>query len=204
MAMKIINTKIFSYILTFLIMLTFLINYQLNNGSVSLRFFVECITKSVAVISIFSSIFATVLWKFRIFQNWLVLVPNLNGIWKGKIQSDWISPDTNKKLPPIDAQLIIKQSLFHISCVMKTNEMTSHSIAFGYILDSKNQTKQLSYTYTSIPHQTIQERSRIHYGTVLFDIDGKQMSGNYWTGRKTTGYIEMTWKQKNKKASSKS
>ena len=202
--MKVINTKIFSYVLVFLIILTIFVNYQLNNGFVDLSFFLECISKSVTVVSLFLLIFATILWKLTIFQNWLVLIPNLNGIWKGKIQSDWISPDTNKKLPPIDAQLFIRQSLFHISCVMKTEEMTSRSIAFGYNLDSENQIKQLSYTYISIPHQTIQERSRIHYGTILFDIDDKQLSGNYWTGRKTTGCINMTWKQKNKKSISKS
>lgn len=126
--MKVINTKIFLYILAVLIVLTIFINYQLNNGSVDLSFFVECITKSVTVISLFLLIFATILWKITIFQNWLVLVPNLNGIWEGQIQSDWISPDTNEKLPPIDAQLFIRQSLFHISCVMKTAEMTSRSI----------------------------------------------------------------------------
>lgn len=199
--MKVINTKIFSYILTFLIVLTIFINYQLNNDSIDLKFFVECTTKSVTVISLFFLIFSTVLWKIRILQNWLVLVPNLNGIWKGQIHSDWISPKTNEKLPPIDAQLIIRQSLFHISCVMKTTEMTSRSIAFGYNLDSKNQIKQLSYTYLSIPCQAIQERSRMHYGTILFDIGDKQMSGDYWTGRKTTGTINMTW---DKKFSSKS
>lgn len=196
MTMRIINTKIFLYIFTFLIMLIFLINYWLNNKIVDLNFMVKCISQSVTIISMFSFIFATFLWKFEKFQNWLVLVPNLNGIWEGEIRSDWISSDTNKNLPPIHAQLIIKQSLFHISCVMKTKEMTSYSIIFGYILDSKNQKMQLSYTYASVPHQMIQERSPIHYGTVLLDIDGKQLSGMYWTGRKTTGDIKMTWKQK--------
>ena len=78
---------------------------------------------------------------------------------------------------------------------MKTDEMTSRSIAYGFILDSDNQITQLAYSYISTPLQTIQERSRIHYGSVLFDIEDKMMTGNYWTGRKTTGIIKMEWKK---------
>lgn len=198
MVMKIINIKILSYILVFLIIATLVINYHLNNQIISFAFLIDSITKSVTVISLFFWIFSTCLWKMKILQGWLVLVPNLNGIWKGKIHSDWIDSTTSQKVPAIDTTLIIKQSLFNISCIMKTGEMTSRSISFGYILDKENQLKQLSYTYMSVPLQTIQERSRIHYGTMLFDIGTNTMSGSYWTGRKTSGNITVTLENKTK------
>lgn len=196
MEMKTINTKIMTYVLVGLVVVTVLITYTLNDSTIDLNFCIECITKSVTVVSIFLFLFSTILWKMRIFQRWLVLIPNLNGIWEGEIQSDWIDPNTNEKIPPIEATLIIKQSLFHVSCIMKTDEMTSRSMAYGFNLDPDNQLTQLSYTYISTPLQTIQEKSRIHYGSVLFDIEEKELNGNYWTGRKTTGIIKMKWKCK--------
>lgn len=199
MEMKTINTKIMSYILATLIVITVFVTYTLNGDAVNLSFWFECITRSVTVISTFLLLFSTLLWKITALQGWLVLVPNLNGIWEGTLESDWVNPETNKKTGPIKATLTIKQSLFHVSCVMKTDEMTSRSIAYGFILDSDNQITQLAYSYISTPLQTIQERSRIHYGSVLFDIEDKMMTGNYWTGRKTTGIIKMEWKNKLKK-----
>lgn len=194
--MKVINIKICLYIVVFLVVITVYINCKRYNGFIDVGFWWNCITQSATILLIFSFMFTTILWRLKIFQNWLVLVPDLNGIWEGEIQSDWTQPDTNRKLEPIPAQLIIKQSLFHISCVMRTNEMISYSVSFGYILDRENQQKQLCYTYVSMPHQIIQEKSRMHYGTVLFNIYGKQMDGDYWTGRNTTGCIKMIWKQK--------
>lgn len=194
--MKTINTKIMIYVLVGLVVATVLITYILNNSTIDLNFWIKCSTKSVMVVCVFSYLFSTILWKMHIFQRWFVLVPNLNGIWEGELQSDWIDPNTNEKIPPIEATLIIKQSLFHVSCIMKTDEMTSRSIAYGFNIDPDNQLIQLSYIYISTPLQTIQERSRIHYGSVIFDIEEKELNGNYWTARKTTGIIKMKWKYK--------
>ena len=147
-------------------------------------------------------LFASFLWKLPIFKRWLVPFPNLNGTWKGHIHTTWIDPKTNERPAPIPAILTIKQSFLKISCVMRTGEMTSRSLVSGFLLDRDNQLKRLYYIYDSNPIEAVKERSPEHSGTMSFDVSegtGKSefvLTGSYWTGRKTTGDIEMRfWKK---------
>ncbi len=82
---------------------------------------------------------------------------------------------------------------------MRTAEMCSRSTISDFVLDSHNQIKQLTYSYDSNPIQTVKERSAQHLGTMVFNIIEKpkrKLKGEYWTGRKTTGDIEMEfWKK---------
>ena len=79
--------------------------------------------------------------------------------------------------------------------------MTSRSLVSNFVLDKQNQLERLIYTYDSNPIETVKERSPQHCGTMSFDISGEPkknvLAGGYWTGRKTTGDIEMRfWKKK--------
>jgi hypothetical protein len=146
-------------------------------------------------------IFIKYLWRWKLLREWLVPFPNLNGTFKGFIQTTWIDPVTNERPAPIPAILTISQSFFRISCVMRTEEMTSHSFISDFILDPDEQLNKLSYTYSSVPNQVVIERSPQHMGTVIFDIQEKPkltLIGQYWTGRKTTGTIRMEFWTKKK------
>ena len=84
---------------------------------------------------------------------------------------------------------------------MRTSEMTSRSIVSDFVLDKDNQINRLIYFYDSNPKQTVKERSPQHYGTMAFDLiekPGRRIVGEYWTGRKTTGQIEMSYWKKEK------
>lgn len=86
---------------------------------------------------------------------------------------------------------------------MRTEEMTSYSFISDFILDKDNQVKKLSYSYTSTPKQVVIERSPQHYGTIVFEIDETaklRLIGEYWTGRKTTGTIDLEFWKKEKLA----
>ena len=78
---------------------------------------------------------------------------------------------------------------------MQTGEMKSRSINAGLYINQDNQEYRLVYTYVSIPKQTIQKQSPIHYGTVIFDLNDNfnvvNVSGNYWTSRNTGGVITL-------------
>ena len=128
---------------------------------------------------------------------------NLNGIWNGRIDSDWVNPETNEKLPTISAKLTIKQTLFKISCILETKESSSCSLIANFVIDLDNQKSQLVYTYQNDPKQTIQDRSRIHYGTAILEIQEAKkailLKGNYWTSRNTGGYMAFSSRQKSKK-----
>lgn len=162
---------------------------------------IKLLPKVVTIDLILIAIFSSFLWKLRIFKGWLVPFPNLNGTWKGTIQTTWVDPKTNERPAPIPAILTIKQSFFKISCVMRTGEMTSRSIISDFVLDKDNQMKRLIYSYDSNPIQTVKERSPQHCGTMVFDIveeKKKKLIGEYWTWRKTTGNIEMAYWKKEK------
>lgn len=193
--MEKINNRAALYIIVGVVILVSGLNYIVGGKQVDIWFLIDCISKSVLVITIVSVIFTRYLWKYRIFKDWLVKIPYLNGTWKGTLKSDWIDPNTGEQCPQIETTLSVNQSLFKLSCVMMSGEMKSFSLNCGYNINKDDQLQQLSYTYISVPKQDIQERSRIHYGAIIFDIENEQsemkLCGNYWTGRKTSGVVEL-------------
>jgi len=131
-------------------------------------------------------------WKLKFFRGWLVPFPDLHGTWIGRIHSDWRNPETGKKPPPIPVMLTINQSFFHISCVMRTGEMSSSSYSEGFMIDSDRQIKKIAYSYASKPRVSLKDRSTPHDGTAVFEIIEKpkrKLTGRYWTERPTTGEI---------------
>ena len=150
---------------------------------------------SVTINTFISLVFIKWGWKFKVFRGWLVLVPNLNGEWKGALRSSWIDPEKLEPYYTDDVCLNIKQTLFSISCVMTTAQMSSYSITANILIDNENQKKQLIYSYQSEPKQDLQEHSRIHYGTTKLDLDDiktpKKLTGSYWTSRETSGVLSL-------------
>ncbi len=137
-------------------------------------------------------------WRWKMLQSWLVPFPDLNGTWEGVIQTNWKN-EQGKTPDPIAAMLTIKQDFGHISCVMRTAEMESHSYAEGFCIDIERQTRQLCYSYTSKPSVSLRDRSTPHDGTMLFNIIGhpvKKLEGEYWTQRQTTGKVALTFRTK--------
>lgn len=159
--------------------------------------FFSVVPKVVTVDSIIATVFIKWGWRFKFFRDWLVPFPDLTGTWVGSIRSHWIDPQTNEPLEPIPVMLTIKQSFFHISCVMQTAEMRSDSYSEGFRIDSDRQLRQLAYTYTSRPSLAVSKRSSPHDGTTVFNImekPSRKLKGRYWTERKTTGEIELIFK----------
>jgi hypothetical protein len=161
--------------------------------------YLKIVPTVVTIDTVLGFLFVKYLWRFWIFRGWLVPFPNLNGTYKGTIQTTWTDPVTNQRPDPIPAALIIHQSFFRISCVIRTSEMTSHSFIGDFVLDADEQVNKLAYSYVSEPNQVVIERSPCHLGTTVFEIEEKpkiRLVGQYWTGRKTTGTIQMDfWKR---------
>jgi hypothetical protein len=198
--MKNINIKYFLYLILGVSIITFFILIRIKNvENINLEAVIDLLPTVITVDVIFLGLFSKYLWKIKFLRDWLVPFPNLNGTWKGYINTTWEDPLTKQRPEPIPAILTIKQSFFNVSCVMRTAEMTSRSIVSDFVLDKENQVKRLFYSYDSNPIQTVKERSPQHCGTVVFDIDESSkitLKGEYWTGRKTTGDIELTfWKK---------
>ncbi len=194
--MNAINWKRALYIVLVLAAIISSINWFLGDRSFTFGFVMDCIGKASTVVAAIAVFFCKIAWKSKLFRNWLVLIPNINGVWNGKLQSDWVDPTTNEKFPPIDVVLTIKQSLFKTSCMLNTNESSSHSITSAFLIDPESQVCRLIYAYQNDPKQTLQNQSRIHYGTAMLDVKDNNnvisLEGNYFTGRGSSGYMSFT------------
>lgn len=152
--------------------------------------------KTIPVILILWLGFTAYAWRWGVFRGWLVPFPDLDGTWQGTIQTTW--KDANGATPgPIPAILTIKQSFGRVSCVMRTAEMSSWSHLADFWLDTDEQIRKLGYCYTSSPSLTVAERSQPHDGTMVLEIIGEpveKLKGIYWTTRKTTGEVTLTYR----------
>lgn len=184
--MKNIKSSVAFNILIGIVIITCIFKFLITErDEMNIAFAIDCFSTSVTICTLVSILFCSYLWKLKFFKSWFVQIPNLNGTWKGTLISTWEGSN------PIDITLEIKQSLFKISCVMITSESKSESISCDYIIDEDNQKNKLTYIYINKPKSIHRDRSAIHYGSVILEIDKNTLNGSYWTDRKTIGDIEL-------------
>jgi len=154
--------------------------------------------KTIPVVLLAVGAFVAFAWRWKAFRGWLVPFPDLNGTWQGTMQTTWRNPETGEVPGPIPVILTIKQSFIRISCVMRTGEMTSRSYLADFWLDKDEQIRMLGYSYQSRPLPSVVGRSEQHDGTIVFEVieePAKKLKGTYWTSRKTTGEVELTFRE---------
>ena len=198
--MRNVNLKISLWILLFLsAIIWFLFAYFAELDLSKISDFFSLIPEVITLDLIAITIFVKWLWRWEWFRGWLVPFPDLNGTWLGEICSEWIDQEKGKKTPPISAMLTVRQTFFYTSCVMQTKEMRSDSYGEEFQIDEERQIKQFIYSYVSRPKISLQERSNIHHGTVLFEViesPKMKLKGQYWTDRKTIGEMEFIFYSK--------
>lgn len=161
--------------------------------------FFGLIPKVVTIDLLVVAVFVKWGWKLKIFRGWLVPFPDLNGSWIGFIYSDWKNPKTGENPSPIPVMLTVKQSFFHIHCMMLTSEIESSSYSEGFLIEPDRQIKTLAYSYSSKSRLSLNERSIPHDGTAVFKIIEKpkqKLVGRYWTERLTKGEIALEYHAK--------
>lgn len=155
--------------------------------------------KTIPLVLLVVGIFVSYAWRWKVFRGWLVPFPDLNGTWQGTIQTTWINPETGNTPPAIPAIVTIKQSFTRISCILRTAESASYSCFSDFWLDDAEQVRKLGYSYHSEPLPSVIDRSPPHKGTMIFELIGdpvEKLKGIYWTSRKTTGEVVLTFRQK--------
>lgn len=158
------------------------------------------IPEVVFIYAVLYFIFITWVWRLPFLQGWIIPFPDLQGTWQGTLNSTWINPDTGNTPPPIPVILVIKQSFESISCVMYTKESSSYSTAALLSREDDSGIEDLSYMYTNTPELTARSRSPRHDGAAILRIittPERSLQGEYWTNRKTTGTISLTFRSKN-------
>jgi hypothetical protein len=152
------------------------------------------ISTTVSINIVIWLIFIKWAWKLRLFYPWLVPFPDISGEWEGVI----ISNGKEGQLDPIPIQVSISQSFFNVQIKIKTGESKSYSLGASFDIDRERGIQQLIYSYLNTPRPGVRERSEIHYGSTILCFTGyhiKEMEGEYWTTRATTGEIKI--KKKN-------
>nr|WP_316624993.1 hypothetical protein [uncultured Ruminococcus sp.] len=139
------------------------------------------IGEAIGVSTILMAIFNKWIWKASAIR-WIHNCPVLCKRYRGTFISDY---DQQKR----DGQIIVKQTFLSVSVRFVSGESSSKSITASF--EHTDTFPSLVYTYINEPKGNIQERSPIHYGTVVFDVsDPNHISGNYYTDRKTKGHMD--------------
>ena len=198
--MKNLHLKTFAFAIFGLFAISFCLVALLSEGGViDLWSALVLGYKAIPLVLVVVGLFVSYMWRWRVFRGWLVPFPDINGTWEGTLQTTWQDPQTGAVPAAIPVILTVKQSFTKISCVMRTAEMTSRSFLADFWLDGDEQVRMLGYCYHSNPLPTVQHRSQPHDGTVVFELVGTpvaKLKGTYWTGRKTTGEVVLTLRDK--------
>jgi hypothetical protein len=192
--MEKINNKIQLYIKLplFLVILIFFVFISNNQESINLLNIIYQVPKAIAVYAIGGFIFTRWLWKCDFWKGWLIKIPNIQGTWKGRLESTWINTETKLGIDAIPMFLVIKQNFNKIECSVLTKESSSYSLSAD--IQHIHGNLQLSYAYTNIPKTTFRDKSKIHNGAALLKIidnPKRKLSGAYWTDIKTGGDIHV-------------
>jgi hypothetical protein len=107
------------------------------------------------------------------------------------LRSDWKDPITNEVLAPLPAYLVVRQTFSTLSLRMLTPESSS-KVVTAEIIKEADGSYRLAAVYRNEPKVSVRDRSPIHYGALVLDIQGdpvKGLVGCYWTDRKTRGEL---------------
>lgn len=130
-------------------------------------------------------------WRLRFLQGWFVPRPDVRGTWRVELRSDWKGPTTNEVVAPIAAYLVVRQTFSTLSLRMLTSESSSELVA-AEISKATDGTYRLAGVYRNEPRLSVRDRSPIHYGAIVLDVQGepvKDLVGYYWTDRSTRGEL---------------
>lgn len=186
------NIRVFAFVILGLAFGTYVVIFLLTQDLTSIDFSkaLSQISTTISINIVFWLVFIKWLWKLRLFYPWLVQVPNLSGNWKGTIKSNWEDGAQN----PIPMEITIEQTFLNIQVRVKTEESRSFSLGASFNIDRDRGQQQLFYSYLNTPKSGIRQRSEIHYGSALLLFDGfdvKELEGEYWTSRETTGEMHL-------------
>lgn len=149
----------------------------------------------VSVVGLIALVFETFLWRLPIIRSMLVKRPSLIGTWRATLESNFKQPDGAQTIKTV--YVVITQTLTSISVRMFTDKAHSRSLAESIRPSPTDSLFELSIAYQSIPdidHRSSVGGGSIHFGALLIpniSYSPKQISGHYWTDRRTEGKLTL-------------
>lgn len=131
----------------------------------------------------FYYLFDSKLWKYFHFVP-SMKVPNLNGNWKGTLNSSYKDPRTDDKTT-INATMQISQTWQKIEIRLKTDNSNSKTVTAAFFTKNPNAI-ELSYQYQNEPNPNAEiDTMHMHKGTgwITLAPDTKSFEGGYYNGR---------------------
>lgn len=194
------NKQLYSRFWLILGIVIFVIVWFLRGGRFDGSVLASAFSAAGVTLLIDKVVFKMFVWKRYpdLFYRWLTTTPYLGGCWEGKIYSNYISPETDDKVEPIEAKLEIIHDFESLHIKMETDQSYSSSFVSGIVIDEGKQ-KFLCYLYSNDADKD-REINPKHDGAVKLRIkhDGDvKLEGHYWTGRLTSGKMEFIRVSKN-------
>ncbi|MBE9580943.1 MAG: hypothetical protein IMF18_04925 [Proteobacteria bacterium] len=144
-------------------------------------------------------LFELIFWRLPVFHGWFFKRPDLRGTWRVEIQSSYMHPETNERVPLIVCYMGVKQTLSTLNMHLMTPESESWLIADHVRISPKGNGFQIIGVYTNEPNVHLRDEriSEMHQGAIIIETHGpslrpKTLTAKYWTDRKTTGTMEFT------------
>ncbi len=140
-----------------------------------------------------------VLWRQAWLHGWFVRRPDLRGTWRVELQSSYVRPETNERVPMIVCYMSVKQTLSKLQMHLMTPESESWLVAAHVRPSPSGHGFQVIGVYTNEPNVHLRDEriSEMHQGAIIIETHGPSLrpttlTAKYWTDRKTTGTMEFT------------
>ncbi len=183
-------SRIFIQALVLVVAGVYLVSYLIRGLPTSELF--APIGAAGAAVSLFVLAFDQLLWRIPKIGRMLSKRPDIRGTWRGRLASNWVSPETGKRIDPDpEVYLVIRQTFWSVSGNLITKESKSCSTTATIEDDGCGQ-YQVVAQYRNTPRASVRERSEVHHGSFKLDIGGQpvdRLEGYYWTDRNTMGEL---------------
>lgn len=187
-------SRVFAIIIVILVALTWAV-YLLAQGVQLAWSFLGPFSIAVGVLTTAGFVFKHWIWYWP-GLHLLTKTPRLTGTWVGELKSDYIHNGEVEPRAPIDVAVVVTQTSDAINVRQYTKESWSTTVAAS-ASEQAGDRFTLSTVYLNEPDLELQQtRSPMHYGATRLMIEGParkptRLIGNYWTGRKTSGSLDL-------------
>jgi len=154
----------------------------------------------VSVLMVFALSVEHCLWRVTWLHPWFFTRPDVRGLWRVDLHSNWIDPVTGLKKPPIVAYMGVTQTFSKLQMHLMTPESESRLESQCIQGATREVGFQIVGVYTNIPGMFLRQAgtSAMHRGAFALETHGPDslrpiaIAGEYWTDRPTTGTMELT------------
>lgn len=139
-----------------------------------------------------------------IFDRWLWRLPGvcnlhgtpvLHGTWHGSLASDWVDPETNKRISPDpNVFLVVRQRFWRVSVRLLTKESSSESVVASFNAHTDG-VRDLVWVYMNMPRAGVRHRSEVHFGGTVLGAPRDRsagLHGHYFTDRASKGELNLS------------